>query len=347
MALLEIKNLNVSFKTNDGAVHAVNNVDLSVDAGEPLGIVGESGSGKSQLSFAVMGLLAQNGQATGSVTFDGQEILNAPPKVLNKIRAEKIAMIFQDPMTSLNPYMRVSDQMAEVLTLHKGLSKRDAVAESVNMLDAVKIPDAKGRVRLYPHEFSGGMRQRVMIAMALLCRPKLLIADEPTTALDVTVQAQIMTLLADLQREFGMAMILITHDLGVVAGACDRVAVMYGGRIRELGPVGPLFKEPAHPYTQGLLAAIPRVDQKDDELAAIPGSPPNMSNPPPGCAFEPRCTYRRDGCAEQRPALEYFTADRARACFAPLADIQSRRETVVLSDIDAAAQDAAEEVAQP
>lgn len=343
MALLEIRDLNVRFKTNDGEVHAVNNVDLSVDAGEPLGIVGESGSGKSQLSFAVMGLLAGNGQASGSVTFDGQEILNAPPKVLNQIRAEQIAMIFQDPMTSLNPYMRVSDQMAEVLTLHKGLGKRDAVAESVRMLDAVKIPDAKGRVRLYPHEFSGGMRQRVMIAMALLCRPKLLIADEPTTALDVTVQAQIMTLLADLQREFGMAMILITHDLGVVAGACDRVAVMYGGRIRELGPVGPLFKEPAHPYTQGLLAAIPRVDQNDDELAAIPGSPPNMSNPPPGCAFEPRCAYRRDGCAEQRPMLEYFTPDRARACFAPLADVQAGKETVALSEIDAAE----EEVAQP
>ncbi|MFV0385490.1 oligopeptide/dipeptide ABC transporter ATP-binding protein [Paracoccus sp. (in: a-proteobacteria)] len=327
MALLEITNLDVRFDTNDGEVRAVNDVSLSVDAGETLGIVGESGSGKSQLSFAIMGLLAKNGRASGSVLFDRAEILNTPPKVLNRIRAEKIAMIFQDPMTSLNPYMRVADQMAEVLTLHKGLSKREAVAESVRMLDAVKIPDAARRVRLYPHEFSGGMRQRVMIAMALLCRPQLLIADEPTTALDVTVQAQIMQLLADLQRDFGMAMILITHDLGVVAGACRQVAVMYGGRIRETGPVGPLFREPAHPYTQGLLAAIPRIDQPGDELAAIPGSPPNMTRPPQGCAFEPRCPYRRAGCTTERPQLERFADTRARACFAPLPDVLARRTT--------------------
>ncbi len=251
MSLLDIRDLSVRFQTNDAEVCAVNDVNLSVEAGQTLGIVGESGSGKSQLSFAMMGLLARNGRASGSVMFDGQEILNARPKVLNSIRAEKMAMIFQDPMTSLNPYMRVADQMAEVLTLHKGLSKRDAVAQAVQMLDAVKIPDAKGRVRLYPHEFSGGMRQRVMIAMALLCKPKLLIADEPTTALDVTVQAQIMQLLKELQRDFGMAMILITHDLGVVAGSCERVAVMYGGRIRETGPVRPIFAAPTHPYTQG------------------------------------------------------------------------------------------------
>ncbi|RNF33802.1 oligopeptide/dipeptide ABC transporter ATP-binding protein [Paracoccus methylarcula] len=325
MALLDINDLSVSFRTNDGMVQAVNNVSLSVDQGETLGVVGESGSGKSQLSFAIMGLLARNGQATGSVRFDGQEILNAPPKILNRIRAEKIAMIFQDPMTSLNPYMRVADQMAEVLTLHKGMSRRQAVTEAVRMLDAVKIPDAKGRVRLYPHEFSGGMRQRVMIAMALLCRPSLLIADEPTTALDVTVQAQIMTLLAELRREFGMAMILITHDLGVVAGSCERVAVMYGGRIRETGPVGPLFAAPAHPYTQGLLGAIPRIDHEGDELSVIPGSPPNMTHPPAGCAFEPRCLYRREDCACQRPALEEFAHARARACFAPLDDVLQRR----------------------
>ncbi|SNT71616.1 oligopeptide/dipeptide ABC transporter ATP-binding protein [Paracoccus seriniphilus] len=334
MALLEIDNLSVRFATNDGEVQAVNQVTLSVEAGETLGIVGESGSGKSQLSFALMGLLARNGRALGSVRLDGEEILNAPPRVLNRIRAEKIAMIFQDPMTSLNPYMRVADQMAEVLTLHKGISKRQAVAESVQMLDAVKIPDAKRRVRLYPHEFSGGMRQRVMIAMALLCHPQLLIADEPTTALDVTVQAQIMTLLADLQRDFGMAMILITHDLGVVAGSCERVAVMYGGRIREEGPVGTLFSEPAHPYTQGLLHAIPRIDQKGEELAAIPGSPPNMTRPPAGCAFEPRCPYRREECATLPPPLEQFAPGRARACFAPLEDVLARRETAPLPDDD-------------
>ena len=347
MALLDLKDLSVRFATNDGEVQAVNDVNLSVEPGETLGIVGESGSGKSQLSFAIMGLLAKNGRATGSVTFDGQEILNAKPKVLNKIRAEKIAMIFQDPMTSLNPYMRVSDQMAEVLRLHKGLSQRQAVAESVRMLDAVRIPDAAGRVRLYPHEFSGGMRQRVMIAMALLCRPQLLIADEPTTALDVTVQAQIMTLLADLQREFGMAMILITHDLGVVAGSCERVAVMYGGRIRETGPVGPLFHQPAHPYTQGLLAAIPRVDSETEELSAIPGSPPNMTRPPAGCAFEPRCPYRREGCDSQRPPLEDFAPGRARACFAPLAEVQAHRETVRLDDMEIGTADQSEHEVMP
>ncbi|MDO5703969.1 MAG: ATP-binding cassette domain-containing protein, partial [Paracoccus sp. (in: a-proteobacteria)] len=331
MALLDIRDLNVRFATGDGTVHAVNGVDLSLNPGDTLGIVGESGSGKSQLAFAIMGLLARNGRASGSVRFDGQEILNAPARVLNRIRAEQIAMIFQDPMTSLNPYMRVSDQMAEVLTLHKGMSHRDAVAESVRMLDAVKIPDAAGRVRLYPHEFSGGMRQRVMIAMALLCKPRLLIADEPTTALDVTVQAQIMALLADLQRDLGMAMILITHDLGVVAGSCREVCVMYGGRIRETGPVLPIFDAPAHPYTQGLLAAIPRVDQKGDRLSAIPGSPPNMSRPPQGCAFEPRCTYRMARCAVDGPELTEFAPDRRRACFAALDDVLAHRETVRLA----------------
>ncbi|MFI0396083.1 oligopeptide/dipeptide ABC transporter ATP-binding protein [Paracoccus jiaweipingae] len=337
MALLEITDLNVRFSTNDGEVHAVNSLNLTMESGDTLGIVGESGSGKSQLAFSIMGLLARNGRASGSVRFDGQEILNAKPRVMNRIRAEKIAMIFQDPMTSLNPYMRVADQMAEVLTLHKGMSRRDAVAESVRMLDAVKIPDAKGRVRLYPHEFSGGMRQRVMIAMALLCRPQLLIADEPTTALDVTVQAQIMQLLADLQAEFGMAMMLITHDLGVVAGSCRSVTVMYGGRIRETGPVHPIFAEPAHPYTQGLLAAIPRVDQKGDKLSAIPGSPPNMSNPPKGCAYEPRCAYRFGECATGRPALTEFAPGRSRACFAALADVQAGRHRVRLADEEAAA----------
>ena len=327
MPLLEIDDLSVRFRTHDGDVQAVNNVSLTVEPGETLGIVGESGSGKSQLAFAVMGLLARNGQASGRVRLDGQDILNAPPKVINRVRAEKIAMIFQDPMTSLNPYMRVADQMAEVLVLHKGLSRRDAVAESVRMLDAVRIPDARGRIQLYPHEFSGGMRQRVMIAMALLCRPKLLIADEPTTALDVTVQAQIMTLLADLRRDFGMAMILITHDLGVVAGSCERVAVMYGGRIRELGQVGPVFADPAHPYTQGLLAAIPRIDAAEGELAVIPGQPPDMTRPPPGCAFQPRCAYRRDVC-DNRPPLASFAPARWRACFAPPEELRATREHV-------------------
>ncbi|MDY6858758.1 MAG: oligopeptide/dipeptide ABC transporter ATP-binding protein [Pseudomonadota bacterium] len=314
MALLDIRNLSVDFDTNDGTVSAVSDVSLSVEPGATLAIVGESGSGKSQTAFAALGLLARNGRATGSVMFDGQEILNAPLSVLNRIRAAEIAMVFQDPMTSLNPYMRVSDQMAEVLTQHKGMSKRDAVAASVRMLDAVKIPDAKARVRLYPHEFSGGMRQRVMIAMSLLARPQLLIADEPTTALDVTVQAQIMHLFAELQQEFGMAVLLITHDLGVVAGFCEEVLVMYGGRIMEQGPTDPLFETPSHPYTRGLLKAIPRVDVATHALDTIPGSPPNMLHPPAGCPFEPRCRWAGEDCRAAVPPLEHFAPGRSRAC---------------------------------
>ncbi|MBC7141186.1 MAG: ATP-binding cassette domain-containing protein [Rhodobacteraceae bacterium] len=314
MALLELRDLEVSFDTNDGVVNAVNGVSFDLAKGRTLGIVGESGSGKSQLAFAIMGLLAKNGHARGSVRFGGQEILNAPPRVINPIRAMKIAMVFQDPMTSLNPYMRVCDQMAEVLVHHKGMARAGAVAESVRMLDAVKIPDAAGRIRLYPHEFSGGMRQRVMIAMSLLCRPQLLIADEPTTALDVTVQAQIMALLADLQRDFGMATILITHDLGVVAGFCEDVLVLYGGQVMERSPVDPLFAEPAHPYTRGLLRAIPRVDQHGEELDSIPGSPPNMTRAPKGCPFAPRCNFAAEDCHDHLDPITEFAPGRWRAC---------------------------------
>ena len=321
MSLLDIRDLNVRFATNDAEVSAVNGVNLSLAKGEALGIVGESGSGKSQLAFAILGLLAKNGRATGSVRFDGREILNAPPAVINPIRAAHIAMVFQDPMTSLNPYMRVADQMAEVLTQHRGMSHRAAVADAVRMLDAVRIPDARGRARLYPHEFSGGMRQRVMIAMSLLCHPDILIADEPTTALDVTVQAQIMALLGDLRREFGMALILITHDLGVIAGACERVMVMYGGQIMEEAPVHPLFATPSHPYTRGLLRAIPRLDQLGAELDSIPGSPPNMSRPPKGCPFEPRCTFARDICADRLAPLTEWAPGRSRACNVSVEDL--------------------------
>ena len=321
MALLEIRDLGVSFDTNDGVVNAVNGVSFDLAKGKTLGIVGESGSGKSQLAFAIIGLLAKNGRAQGSVMFDGQEILNAPPAVINPIRAMKIAMVFQDPMTSLNPYMRVSDQMAEVLVHHKGMAKAEAVAECIRMLDAVKIPDAAGRIRLYPHEFSGGMRQRVMIAMSLLCRPELLIADEPTTALDVTVQAQIMALLADLQRDFGMATILITHDLGVVAGFCEDVLVLYGGQVMERSPVDPLFAEPAHPYTRGLLRAIPRVDQHGEELDSIPGSPPNMTKAPKGCPFAPRCDFAAEDCHDHLDPITEFAPGRWRACNRKLEEI--------------------------
>ena len=320
MSLLTIKDLSVTFDGEDGPVHAVNNLSLSIDKGQTLGIVGESGSGKSQTAFSIMGLLASNGRTSGSVKFDGQELLGATQKQLNQLRARRIAMIFQDPMTSLNPYMRISDQMAEVLTLHQGMSKRDAVAECVRMLDAVKIPAAAERIRLYPHEFSGGMRQRVMIAMSLLCRPDMLIADEPTTALDVTVQAQIMDLLNDLQREFGMATILITHDLGVVAGFCERVLVMYGGRVMEQAPTDPLFATPTHPYTRGLLGAVPRVDDEDAIMTAIPGNPPNMAAPPEGCPFRPRCDYAGDDFRVM-PSLVPFDGHRARACHRPVAEV--------------------------
>ena len=314
MSLLQVKDLGVSFATGDGTVNAVNGVSFTLNRGDTLGIVGESGSGKSQLAFAIMGLLAKNGTSRGSVLFDGREILNAEAKVINAIRSNHIAMVFQDPMTALNPYMRVSDQMAESLIHHKGMGRAEAQAECVRMLDAVKIPDAKGRIRLYPHEFSGGMRQRVMIAMSLLCKPDVLIADEPTTALDVTVQAQIMHLLADLQRDFGMATILITHDLGVIAGFCKEVIVMYGGRVMEQAPVDPLFYDPTHPYTRGLLRAIPRVDQHGEELASIPGSPPNMTRVQKGCPFEPRCDSAGPDCASTLAPLAEFAPGRKRAC---------------------------------
>ncbi|RYH08943.1 oligopeptide/dipeptide ABC transporter ATP-binding protein [Tropicimonas sp. IMCC6043] len=314
MALLEINDLAVRFETNDGIVSAVNGVSFNVNEGDTLAIVGESGSGKSQTAFAAIGLLARNGHATGSVKWDGQEILNLPESKLNRIRSSEIAMIFQDPMTSLNPFMRVSDQMEEVLTLHRGMSRRAARVECVRMLDAVRIPDAAARITMYPHEFSGGMRQRIMIAMSLLCRPRLLIADEPTTALDVTVQAQIMKLLRDVQDEFNTALILITHDLGIVAGSCERTMVMYGGRIMERGPTEEIFETPTHPYTLGLLEAVPRLDRREEVLPTIPGEPPDMMRDVRGCPFEPRCPLRIDRCTDDTPPLERIGETRVRAC---------------------------------
>ncbi|MGZ2257968.1 oligopeptide/dipeptide ABC transporter ATP-binding protein [Roseobacter sp. A03A-229] len=316
MALLDVTDLTVSFDTPDGVVKAVNGMTLSLDPGESLAIVGESGSGKTQLAFAILGLLAKNGRAGGSIRFNGQEILNLPEAQLNTIRANEIAMIFQDPMTSLNPYLQVGEQMAEVLMLHKGASKRDALDESARMLDAVRIPDARARLSMYPHEFSGGMRQRIMAAMALLCRPKLLIADEPTTALDVTVQNQIMELMADIQRDFGTALILITHDLAIVAGSCRKTLVMYGGRVMETGATDDLFAAPSHPYTLGLLNAVPRLDVPQDHLQTIPGDPPDLTALPAGCPFSPRCPASHEPCTEIMPALEGFGAGRLRACHA-------------------------------
>ncbi|EGA68252.1 oligopeptide transporter ATP-binding component [Vibrio sinaloensis DSM 21326] len=315
MSLLDVKDLRVEFTTQDGIVTAVNDLNFSLNQGETLGIVGESGSGKSQTVFAIMGLLAKNGIISGSAKFEGNEILNLPESALNKVRAEQIAMIFQDPMTSLNPYMKVSDQLMEVLMLHKGMGKAEAFEESVRMLEAVKIPEARKRITMYPHEFSGGMRQRVMIAMALLCRPKLLIADEPTTALDVTVQAQIMELLNELKSEFNTAIIMITHDLGVVAGSCDKVLVMYAGRTMEYGTVDEIFYNPSHPYAEGLLKAIPRLDTEGEILPTIPGNPPNLLRLPQGCPYQERCHRVMDRCKQEAPILLPFGDGRQRACF--------------------------------
>ena len=316
MSLLQVNNLGVQFQTPDGLVSAVNGVSFDLQPGQTLGIVGESGSGKSQSVLAMMGLLAKNGKATGEALYNGQNLLTMSPKQLNGIRGDRVSMIFQDPMTSLNPYLTVERQMTEVLELHKGMTRREAKKRAISLLEAVRIPEAARRVDMYPHEFSGGMRQRVMIAMALLCEPEILIADEPTTALDVTVQAQILSLLKDLQRDFGTAIVMITHDLGVVAGLCEKVMVMYGGRVMEYGSANDIFYQPSHPYTIGLLGALPRLDHDGSELVSIPGNPPNMANMPKGCPFSERCTHVSELCIGTLPLLAASAANPAvlRAC---------------------------------
>ncbi|MFF8374643.1 ABC transporter ATP-binding protein [Streptomyces sp. NPDC015661] len=303
--LLEVKDLHVEFHTRDGVAKAVNGVNYSVNAGETLAVLGESGSGKSVTAQAIMGILDMppGKIPQGEILFRGEDMLKMSEEDRRKIRGRKIAMIFQDALSSLNPVLTVGYQLGEMFRVHHGMSKKDATVKAVELMDKVKIPAAKARVSDYPHQFSGGMRQRIMIAMALALEPDLIIADEPTTALDVTVQAQVMDLLAELQQEYNMGLILITHDLGVVADVADKIAVMYAGRIVEQAPVHELYKRPAHPYTRGLLDSIPRLDQKGQELYAIKGLPPNLLKVPTGCAFNPRCPKADDICRTEIPAL--------------------------------------------
>jgi oligopeptide transport system ATP-binding protein len=314
MSLLEVRDLTVSFNTPDGVVHAVNGINFDLDPGETLGLVGESGSGKTQTALALMGLLAENGQASGSVKFRGQELLGMSVQELSRVRGSKISMIFQDPVSSLNPYMTIGDQLVEVLTHHRNLKRKDARERAIEMLRLVRIADPVQRMRQYPHELSGGMCQRVMIAMGLLCQPDLLIADEPTTALDVTVQSQINSLMGELSEKSSTAILLITHDLGVVAGLCDRVLVMYAGQEMELAEVHDLFADPRHPYTEGLLNSVPRLDRaRSGILNAIPGNPPSLLEVPPGCPFSQRCLYAWERCAE-RPEFEQIGEGRFKRC---------------------------------
>ncbi|MFE7269487.1 ABC transporter ATP-binding protein [Streptomyces sp. NPDC057623] len=317
--LLEVRDLQVEFRTRDGVAKAVNGVSYGVDAGETLAVLGESGSGKSVTAQAVMGILDMPpGRITGGeILFQGRDLLKLKEEQRRKVRGAEMAMIFQDALSSLNPVLTVGDQLGEMFVVHRGMSRKDARAKAVELMDRVRIPAARERVKQYPHQFSGGMRQRIMIAMALALEPALIIADEPTTALDVTVQAQVMDLLAELQREYRMGLILITHDLGVVADVADRIAVMYAGRIVESAPVHDLYKAPAHPYTKGLLDSIPRLDHKGRELYAIKGLPPNLMNIPQGCAFHPRCPTARDLCRTDVPPLHEVTesdTDRGSAC---------------------------------
>ncbi|GAA4070325.1 ABC transporter ATP-binding protein [Streptomyces hundungensis] len=315
--LLEVRDLQVEFKTRDGVAKAVNGVNYSVEAGETLAVLGESGSGKSVTAQAVMGILDMppGRIAGGEILFQGRDLLKLKEDERRKVRGSEMAMIFQDALSSLNPVLSVGDQLSEMFTVHRGMSRKDGRAKAVELMDRVRIPAAKERVGQYPHQFSGGMRQRIMIAMALALEPSLIIADEPTTALDVTVQAQVMDLLAELQRELNMGLILITHDLGVVADVADKIAVMYAGRIVEQAPVHDIYKAPAHPYTKGLLESIPRLDQKGRELYAIKGLPPNLMHIPPGCAFNPRCPMARDVCRSEVPPLFDVAPDRQSACF--------------------------------
>jgi oligopeptide transport system ATP-binding protein len=313
--LLEVRDLHVEFPTDYGVVNAVNGLSFTLDRHETVAILGESGSGKSVSALAVMGIIEAPGRIPkGEVLLHGVDLLKQPEKNLREVRGEHIAMIFQDALTALNPVYSVGWQIAEMFRTHRGMSKKEAFDQAAELMDRVRIPNARDRVNDYPHQFSGGMRQRVMIAMALSLDPDVLIADEPTTALDVTVQAQIMKLLSDLQDETGMGLILITHDLGVVAEVCDNVRVMYAGRVMEDAPITDLYARPAHPYTRGLMHSIPRADRKGQPLDPIPGQPPNLARIPPGCEFHPRCTFARDVCTTDEPPLYDVALNRQSAC---------------------------------
>jgi oligopeptide transport system ATP-binding protein len=319
MALLEVNNLGVRFTRRDGPdAQVVQDVSFALDAGGTLGIVGESGSGKSQTVMALLGLLASNGRASGHARLRGKDLLAMKPAALNRIRGDRIAMIFQDPMTSLNPFLTIERQMTEALQQHRPVTRREARKRAVEALERVRIPDAARCIGMYPHELSGGMRQRVLIAAALMMEPDVLIADEPTTALDVTVQAQILALLREMNRERGTAILLITHDMGVVAELCDDVMVMYAGRAVEKARAEALFARPQHPYTAGLLGALPRLDAPvGAPLNTIPGNPPMSGAIATGCAFAPRCAYAFEHCHLQSPALQADGA-RSRACHLPV-----------------------------
>jgi oligopeptide transport system ATP-binding protein len=317
-AILSVRDLRTFFRTDDGVVRAVDGVSFSIRRGETLGIVGESGSGKSVACLSLLGLVPRPPafHPSGEVHYAGRDLLRCGERELEDLRGNRLAMIFQDPLTSLNPYLRISRQLTEVLEVHQGASPAAARRAAITMLERVGMPDPARRIDQYPHQFSGGMRQRVMIAMALLCQPEVLFADEPTTALDVTIQAQILELITELRRSSGTAVVLITHDLGVVAGSTDRVAVMYAGRIVETGPTAEVFARPRHPYTRGLLASTPRIDTPPgSRLDAIPGLPPDLGHLPAGCPFHPRCSLASDRCRIEHPPLTNLSATHAASCW--------------------------------
>ncbi|MET3912267.1 oligopeptide/dipeptide ABC transporter ATP-binding protein [Bradyrhizobium sp. S3.3.6] len=323
--LLEIKGLKTHFSTDDGILQAVDGVDITINRGETLCVVGESGCGKTVTAMSILKLIAMppGRIAAGEIIFEGRDLVPLTSNQLDEIRAKEIGFIFQEPMTSLNPVLTVGEQIAESLRRHENVTRKQALERTIEMLKLVQIPNAEGRVHNYPHQFSGGMRQRVMIAMALACKPKLIIADEPTTALDVTIQAQILDLLQDMKERFGMAVMLITHAMGVVAETAQRVVVMYAGKVVEEADVDALFADPRHPYTQGLIRSIPRIDLDSEHktrLEAIGGSVPILINPPVGCRFAPRCKFAMDVCTEKEPLLRQIAPGHRMACH--LGDVQ-------------------------